>query len=114
MRKIQIALAGALLMAFAFVFVPSLRVAAQNTACSIAQGGSTFSVASGCTISGAGAVLITGRVGIPIGAAPAATCTAGEVFIDTDETSDTNCTTTADNELCLCVATNTWVELDSN
>lgn len=45
-----------------------------------------------------------------IGAAPGATCTAGQWFIDTDETDDTNCTTAADNSICVCSATNTWVE----
>ena len=49
-----------------------------------------------------------------IGAAPAATCVAGTVWIDTDETNDTNCTTTADNSLCLCVAANTWAALEAN
>ncbi len=55
---------------------------------------------------------ITGNV--PIGAFPPATCSAGEVFIDTAEGTDTNCTTTSDNSLCLCVAADTWVELDNN
>ena len=49
-----------------------------------------------------------------IGASPAATCTAGSFFIDTDESDDTNCTTTADNSLCLCIATDTWVALENN
>lgn len=48
------------------------------------------------------------------GASPAATCTVGEIFVDTDETVDTNCTTTADNSLCLCVATDTWAALENN
>ena len=55
-----------------------------------------------------------GTAAIPIGAAPPATCTTGGIFIDTDETDDTNCTTTADNSLCLCVTTNTWVGLENN
>lgn len=54
------------------------------------------------------------KVMVGIGAAPPATCTAGEIYIDTDETNDTNCTTTADNSLCLCVAANTWVALENN
>lgn len=55
-----------------------------------------------------------GGVFVGIGASPNATCTPGTVFIDTDETDDTNCTTTSDNSLCLCVADDTWVELDNN
>ena len=47
-----------------------------------------------------------------IGADPGATCTAGTIFIDTDETVDTNCTTTADNALCLCVAADTWAAVE--
>lgn len=46
---------------------------------------------------------------VTIGADPASTCTAGDIHIDTDETSDTNCTTTADNAICVCSATDTWV-----
>lgn len=46
-----------------------------------------------------------------IGAAPAATCEAGSIHVDTDETDDTNCTTTADNAICVCSATDTWVSL---
>ncbi len=42
------------------------------------------------------------------GAFPPATCTTGSIFVDTDETDDTNCTTTADNSICSCVATDTW------
>ena len=53
---------------------------------------------------------VPGTLGIPIGAAPAATCRPGQVFIDTDETVDTNCTTALDNSLCCCSATDTWVE----
>lgn len=49
-----------------------------------------------------------------IGAAPPATCTAGTFYIDTDETDDTNCTTTNDNSLCLCVAADTWVAFENN
>jgi len=54
------------------------------------------------------------RVQLPSGNHPPATCRVGEIFIDTDETDDTNCTTTHDNSLCLCVAANTWVQLDNN
>jgi hypothetical protein len=62
-----------------------------------------------------GTVMITGQpVIIQSGAAPAATCTVGEIFLDTDETDDDNCATTADNSLCLCVASNTWVSLENN
>lgn len=45
-----------------------------------------------------------------IGAFPPATCAVGTIFIDTDETDDTNCTTTLDNALCLCLVANTWTE----
>lgn len=48
------------------------------------------------------------------GAFPTVACTVGEIFLDTDQTVDTNCTTTSDNSLCLCTATDTWVELDNN
>lgn len=58
--------------------------------------------------------VVSGTAAMPIGAFPPATCTVGGMFIDTDETDDTNCTTTADNSLCLCVATNTWVALENN
>jgi hypothetical protein len=51
---------------------------------------------------------------VNIGAYPPATCVAGAVFIDTDESDDTNCVTTADNSLCLCVVTDTWVSLENN
>lgn len=65
---------------------------------------------------------VTGTLGVTgvlspagnIGASPPATCTAGTIWIDTDETVDTNCTTTADNSLCLCVATDTWAALENN
>lgn len=122
MRKIAISLFGVLLLAAAFLVSPSLRAGAANVLCSLEQGGAQFTAASGCTISlaagseisGAGSVYITGNMAIPNGAAPAATCTAGELFLDTNEGTDTNCTTTADNSLCLCVATDTWVQLNNN
>ena len=62
----------------------------------------------------AGAVEFAGQSILTIGASPAATCTAGVIHIDTDESVDTNCTTTADNSLCLCVATDTWAALENN
>ena len=46
------------------------------------------------------------------GAAPAATCSVGELFIDTDETDDTNCTTVADNVICICHTANTWKAIE--
>lgn len=62
-----------------------------------------------------GTVMVTGQaVIIQNGAAPAATCTVGEIFLDTDEGDDTNCTTTADNSLCVCTATNTWTAFENN
>lgn len=48
------------------------------------------------------------------GAAPPAYCRPGMTFLDTDETDDTNCTTTADNSMCVCTATNTWTALENN
>jgi hypothetical protein len=48
------------------------------------------------------------------GADPGATCTVGDIYLDTDETDDTNCTTTADNSLCVCTATDTWTALENN
>jgi hypothetical protein len=45
---------------------------------------------------------------IPNGASPGATCSVGDLFLDTDETVDTSCTTTADNSLCVCAPANTW------
>ena len=51
---------------------------------------------------------------VTIGGAPAATCTAGQIHIDTNENNDSNCTTTNINSLCLCVATDTWVALENN
>jgi hypothetical protein len=52
--------------------------------------------------------------GIASGASPAATCIAGEMFLDTDETDDTTIATTNDNSLLLCAATNTWDVLENN
>ncbi len=37
-----------------------------------------------------------------VGADPPSECVPGQIFIDTDETDNRNCTTTADNSLCLC------------
>jgi hypothetical protein len=77
---------------------------------------------AGVAVEAAGVVKITdGSSGlgqihatIPNGAHPAATCTVGEIFIDTDQSDDTNCTTTADNSLCLCTAADTWTALENN
>ncbi len=72
-----------------------------------------------CTGSGNGAWAIRkagewvcGPVGY--GVAPPATCEPPDLFLDTDETNDTNCATTNDNSLCLCVSTNTWIALERN
>jgi len=51
---------------------------------------------------------------IPNGADPGATCTVGQIYLDTDQTVDTNCATTADNSLCVCTATNTWTAFENN
>lgn len=45
------------------------------------------------------------------GADPPATCRPFTLYVDTDTSDDTNCTTVADNALCLCIATDTWVEV---
>lgn len=50
---------------------------------------------------------------LTIGAFPAATCTAGAIHTDTDETDDTNCTTVADNSLCLCLTDDNWTALNN-
>lgn len=57
----------------------------------------------------------SGSIGlIDYGAYPPATCTPPQLFIDTDETDDTTIATTADNSICICVATNTWTVLENN
>ena len=45
---------------------------------------------------------------VGVGAVPPPYCAVGDLWIDTDETVDTNCTTTANNSLCVCHAANTW------
>lgn len=59
-------------------------------------------------------IVFATSVAIPNGAAPGATCTVGDIYLDTDQTVDTNCSTTADNSLCLCTAANTWTALENN
>ena len=54
------------------------------------------------------------QVRLTIGDIPAATCVVGSIHIDTNEGVDTNCTTGADNSLCLCTAANTWTALENN
>lgn len=73
-----------------------------------------FTCSSGTCGLDAGAVDFAAQGVITTGAAPAATCTAGQIHVDTDETDDTNCTTTADNSLCLCTAADTWTALENN
>ena len=51
---------------------------------------------------------LSGTLEIPNGADPPATCRVGEIFMDTDTSSDTNCTTGFNGALCRCAATNTW------
>ncbi len=53
-------------------------------------------------------------IGTAGGAFPPATCAVGAIFVDTDPAVDTNCTTTADNSLCLCILTDTWITLENN
>lgn len=60
------------------------------------------------------ATTATTALGIRLGASPPATCAAGEIFLDTDETVDTVVATTADNSLILCVSTNTYAVLENN
>lgn len=50
------------------------------------------------------------QVTLPSGAEPGPVCTLGELFLDTDETNDGQCTTTLDNAICACVAANTWAD----
>ena len=49
---------------------------------------------------------------LPYGDDPPATCTPGQIFIDINEADDDNCTTTADNSICVCVAANTWASTE--
>ena len=49
-----------------------------------------------------------------IGAFPPALCTPGTIWVDTKASDDTNCTTTANNSLCLCTAPNRWTALENN
>lgn len=55
-----------------------------------------------------GVTTITGTLIIPSGADPPGTCTVGEIYIDTDTTTDTNCTTAVDGDICVCEPANTW------
>lgn len=51
------------------------------------------------------------------GAAPTECREVGQLFYDTDETDDTNCTTTADNVMCRCTAVGTpgtWVTTETD
>jgi len=77
-------------------------VIAQNVVNYHAQGGALWVV--GGTLDTTAGVLSLAN-----GASPAATCVLGEIFIDTDETVDTNCTTTLDNSICACAPANTWL-----
>lgn len=46
------------------------------------------------------------------GAAPPATCNIGDLFLDTDAATDTNCVTTAGNTWCYCGATDVWTAVE--
>ena len=47
-------------------------------------------------------------------APPSSTCTAGAIHLDINPDDDTNgCATAADNSLCLCIATDTWITLEN-
>lgn len=78
------------------------------------ESGGSLKIAGTAVSATAAQLNILSNVALTAGADPGATCTAGEIFIDTDETVDTNCTTTADNSLCLCTAANTWTALENN
>lgn len=86
------------------------------------QSGSTFTMAGAETMSGTESITGTATVGsagtlnaeagtfmIPAEPNASTICVTGEVYIDTDETNDTGCTTTVDNVLCYCADPNTWV-----
>jgi hypothetical protein len=47
------------------------------------------------------------------GADPDSSCAVGEIYLDTDQTNDTDCTTFNDNSLCLCTVANTWTALEN-
>lgn len=113
------------MVAGALILSPTLRSEAQNVACYFAQGGSSVVFGSGCTVTNTGTITnngiqngagfwntTSGTLLIANGASPGATCTVGQLFMDTDETVDTNCTTTNDNVLCICHTTNTWKSIE--
>jgi len=62
----------------------------------------------------AGTLDATANMEIPSGTDPAATCTVGEIYLDTDGvTTSTTCGTAgAGPALCICGATNTWTPLE--
>lgn len=53
-------------------------------------------------------------VSMSLGPYPNAECVPGSIYLDTDETDDSNCVTVNGNSLCLCVATDTWVALENS
>lgn len=108
MRKFGLGFIGLVALVLAYALgTPAGTAVAQNVACYFAQDGATFTAGSGCVIDAT-----SGRVLLANGATPPATCTVGEIFLDTDETNDTNCTTTGDDSICICSATNTWTSTE--
>lgn len=71
----------------------------------VETGGALKIAGAAVTSSGAELNLVDGQTA---GAFPPATCTPGQIFVDTDETVDTNCPTVADNALCYCITANNW------
>jgi hypothetical protein len=51
---------------------------------------------------------VTTSLVVPNGADPGSTCTVGAIYMDTDTSSDTNCTTGFNGALCRCAVTDTW------
>ena len=63
----------------------------------------SFNVLAGSAIDASVGALL-----MPNGASPSATCSVGDMFLDTDQTDDTVIATTNDNAFLICVATDTW------
>jgi hypothetical protein len=59
-------------------------------------------------ISVAGTLAARDRLRVPSGSDCPLTCSVGEVFMDTDSSSDANCTSSFDGAICGCYAADTW------
>ena len=66
------------------------------------------------SIAGTPGTFLAGAIPVQVGTDPSATCTIGALFFDTDSSTDTNCTTSADNTMCVCSAANTWTPVVGN